>query len=79
MGYTITEKGTVTIPSEIRKRHSLLKGTQVDFIETDEGVLIVPVVPLEDLLGVDKDREEVIFQMIRELQAEHRREASGEE
>ncbi len=79
LGYTITEKGTVTIPSDIRRRHGFDKGSQVEFVETDEGVLIVPVVPLEELRGVDSDRKDVVYRMIRELHAEHRREASGEE
>ena len=74
----VTGKGTVTIPKEIRERLHLKKGSRVEFVEADEGVLIVPVVPLEDLRGVDRDREEVVYRMIRELQAEHRREASGE-
>ena len=79
MGYRITKRGTVTIPSEIRKRHGFEKGSKVGFVETDEGVLIVPVIPLEELCGVDKDREDVVLWMIRELQAEHRKEASNEE
>ncbi len=78
MGYRITKRGAVTIPSEIRKRRGFEKGSKVAFLETDEGVLIVPVIPLEDLCGVDKDREVVVHRMIRELHAEHRRDASGQ-
>ncbi|MEM2480330.1 MAG: AbrB/MazE/SpoVT family DNA-binding domain-containing protein, partial [Candidatus Bathyarchaeia archaeon] len=51
--YTITEKGTVTIPAEIRRKYNLRKGSRVEFVETDEGILIIPVVPLEELYGVD--------------------------
>ncbi len=54
------------------------KGSRAEFVEADEGVLIVPVVPLAELRGVDRDRLEVVFRMIRELKAEHRREAFGE-
>jgi len=79
LSYTITEKGTVTIPSEIRKRYSLKKGSRVEFVETDEGVLIVPVIPLEDLFGADKDQKEIVYKMIRALQEERRGEASEEE
>ena len=39
----MTEKGTVTVPAEIRRKLGLGKGSLVDFVETDEGVLIVPV------------------------------------
>jgi AbrB family looped-hinge helix DNA binding protein len=79
LGYTVTEKGTVTIPAEIRKKYGLKKGSVVEFIETDEGILLIPVVPLEELFGIDKARKEEIYQIIRELQEERRREASEEE
>ena len=76
MSYAITEKGTVTIPAEIRKKHRLGKGTRVKFIETSEGILILPVVPLRDLYDADGDSKDSVYQMIRELQGERRREAS---
>ena len=73
MSYTITEKGTITIPAEIRKKYKLRKGSRVKFIETDGGILLVPIVPLEDLFGIDKNAKETVYQMIRELQEERRR------
>lgn len=79
LSYTITEKGTVTIPSKIRKKFRLKRGSRVEFVETDEGVLIVPVVPLEDLFGADRDKKEIVYQMIKKLQDERRKEASEEE
>lgn len=76
MIHTVTEKGTVTIPAEIRKRHNLKKGSKVKFIDTEKGALIVPVVSLSDLRGIDKDRKEIVYKMIKELQSERRQEAS---
>ncbi len=73
---TITEKGTVTIPVEIRKKHNLKKGSKVKFIETEKGALILPVLSLADLRGIDKGRKEIVYKMIRELQTERRQEAS---
>lgn len=78
LGYTITEKGTVTIPAEIRKKYNLRKGSRVEFVETDEGILIVPLVPLEELYGVDGKDKEKIYRIIRELQDERRKEAAEE-
>ncbi|MFQ5761911.1 MAG: AbrB/MazE/SpoVT family DNA-binding domain-containing protein, partial [Candidatus Bathyarchaeia archaeon] len=75
----ITEKGTVTVPAEIRKKYKLGRGSRVKFIETDEGVLLVPTVPLESLFGADRHRRETVYQMIRELQEERRKEATGGE
>jgi AbrB family looped-hinge helix DNA binding protein len=67
---TITGKGTVTIPAEIRRKYGLKKGSRVKFIETDGGILLVPIIPLEDLFGVDGEAKEAVYQMIRELQEE---------
>jgi AbrB family looped-hinge helix DNA binding protein len=70
---TITGKGTVTIPAEIRRKYGLKKGSRVKFIETDGGILLVPIIPLENLFGVDREAKETVYQMIRELQEERRR------
>jgi antitoxin PrlF len=35
---TLTEKGQVVIPAEIRARHGLTAGTQVEFVD-DDGVI----------------------------------------
>ena len=76
MSYTVTEKGTVTIPAEIRRKYRLRKGTRVEFIETGEGVMIVPVIPLKDLFGSDRDSKELVYKMIRDIEDERRREGS---
>ncbi|MEM2045590.1 MAG: AbrB/MazE/SpoVT family DNA-binding domain-containing protein [Candidatus Bathyarchaeia archaeon] len=78
MGYVITEKGTVTIPAEVRRRYNLRKGSRVEFVETDEGILIVPVVPLEGLYGVDGKVREKVYGIVKELHEERRKEAAGE-
>jgi len=78
MSYTITSKGTVTIPSKVRKKYNLKSGSKVQFVETDEGVLLIPVVPFEQMFGADKERKELVYQIIRELEEERRREASEE-
>ena len=75
MGYTITEKGTVTVPAEIGRKLGLGKGSQIDFVETDEGILIVPVFPFEELRGADRNRKKIVYQMIREIQRERALEA----
>jgi len=79
MSYTITEKGTVTIPAEIRKRYRLRRGSRVEFVETDEGVLLIPVIPLKSLFGADKAVKETVYEIIKELHEERRKEASEKE
>ncbi len=75
----MTEKGTVTIPAEIRKKYKLRRGSRIKFIETDQGVLLIPAIPLKDLFGADKDKKEIICQIIEELQEERRKETFEEE
>ena len=38
----VQEKGQVTIPTGIRKKLGLKKGDYVAFVETEQGVMIVP-------------------------------------
>jgi len=38
----VQEKGQVTIPAEIRKKWGLKKGDFVEFVETENGVMIRP-------------------------------------
>ncbi len=76
MSYTITEKGTVSIPSSMRKKYGLQKGAKVEFMDTEEGILIVPVIPIENLFGADKSRKKLVHDMVREIHQERRREAS---
>jgi AbrB family looped-hinge helix DNA binding protein len=39
----VQEKGRVTIPLEIRQKLNLKKGDMVTFVETADGVMIIPV------------------------------------
>ncbi len=61
MGYTstVTEKGTITIPAKIRRKHQIKKGYKVEFIETEKGILIIPIPNLEDLFGINPAMKEV--------------------
>ena len=73
LSYTVTEKGTVSIPSRIRKKYGLQKGAKVEFIDTGEGILVVPIIPIEGLFGVDKSRKKLVYGMVREIHDERRR------
>ena len=78
MSHTITEKGTVTIPVEMRRKHNLKKGSKVRFVDTEQGPLIVPILSLNSLHGIDKNRKDIVYRMIRELHAERRKEAADD-
>lgn len=42
---TVTSKGQVTIPQEVREALGIRPGDEVDFVETDEGYRIEKVAP----------------------------------
>jgi len=72
---TVTRKSRVTIPAKIRSEYSFKKGSKVGFVETEGGVLLIPVRSLRELRGSLKSHEKVMRQAIRELEREHREEA----
>ena len=54
---TLTSKGQVTIPKIVRDAMGLKEGDRVDFIETDQGVLMVPATrDVKTLRGMFKNR-----------------------
>lgn len=78
VSYTVTEKGTVTIPAHIRAKYGLRKGSKVKFVETEEGILLIPIIPLEELFGVDRDKKNVVCEIIKEIQEERMGEIAEE-
>ncbi|MGQ9760228.1 MAG: AbrB/MazE/SpoVT family DNA-binding domain-containing protein, partial [Candidatus Methanomethylicaceae archaeon] len=72
----VTSKSMVTIPVEIMRKYGIKEGMRVKFIETEAGILVIPIPSLKDLRGIDHQDARAITEGIRELEAEHRREAS---
>lgn len=72
---TVTSKSMVSIPARIRERYGIHEGSKLEFVESDEGVLLVPVKSLFELRGAFKSHEKLIREGIRELEREHRKEA----
>jgi len=77
MGYVakVTSKRMVTIPAKLMRKYGIREGMKVKFVERGDGILMVPIPDLEDLWGVDREHAREIIEAIRELEAEHRREA----
>lgn len=73
---TVTSKSMVTIPAKIRQKYNIKEGMKVEFVELGEAVLMVPLRNLKQLRGVDKAHEKAVREGIRELNEEHRLEAS---
>ena len=72
---TVTSKSMVSIPAKIREKYGIREGSKVEFVESDEGVLLVPVKSLSELRGAFKAHEKLIREGIREQEREHRKEA----
>jgi len=52
----VTRKGQVTIPISKRKKYGIREGMRVLIKDSNEGILITPIAPIEDLAGIDADR-----------------------
>lgn len=72
---TVTSKSMVTIPVRIMEKYGLEQGSKLEFVETEEGLLLVPVRTLKELRGAFKSHEKAVREGIRELEREHREEA----
>lgn len=56
----VTRKGQITIPVKYRRRYALREGSKLIVTESQDGVLLKPVTPLEDLAGIDAGKVSLI-------------------
>ena len=42
---TVTTKGQIVIPSKLRRKYSIRKGTQVAFVENENCLVLQPLTP----------------------------------
>lgn len=47
----VTRKGQTTIPAKLRKKFKIEKGTRLEVVETEEGILFKPKMSTWDLTG----------------------------
>ncbi len=48
----LREDGAVELPDELRRRTDLRPGTEFSVLERGNLIILVPVLPIEDLLGL---------------------------
>ncbi len=53
METTVTRKGQVTIPAELRKKYGIRVGMKVEVLDAPAGLMLRPIPRMEDLAGVD--------------------------
>ena len=53
METTVTRKGQITIPVELRKKYGIRVGMKVEVLDAPTGLMLRPIPRMEDLAGVD--------------------------
>jgi len=68
----VTTKGQVVIPSKIRKRHKIKKGTRICFLEHGQDIIIRPVtdVYIDALKGSLKTNGKALKALLEEKKKE---------
>lgn len=76
MTVTISEKGWVVIPAELRRKHNLHPGTEVQVVDYGGVLALVPALdePVRQAAGMLKGRKS----LRRALLVQHRAERRGE-
>ena len=74
MPVTVSEKGWIVIPAELRKKYNLRPGTEVSVVDYGGVLALVPAMakPIRQAAGMLKGRTS----LTGALMAEHRRERS---
>jgi len=50
---TVTRKGQVTIPAQLRKKYSIKEGMKIQVTDTPSGLLFKPIPDMNDWAGAD--------------------------
>ena len=79
MTVTISEKGWVVIPADLRKKYNLKPGTEMQVVDYGGVLALVPKLadPVRQAAGSLKGRKSVTQALLAERKAERRREKTG--
>ena len=80
MTVTVSEKGWVVIPAELRRRHNIRPGDEVQVVDYGGVLALVPTMsdPVRQAAGMLKGRKSLRRALLAERRAEQRKEkASG--
>jgi AbrB family looped-hinge helix DNA binding protein len=71
----VTLKGQIVIPSEIRLRHSIKKGTKISFIEQGEDIILRPLTDdyIDRLRGSIKTKGKALKSLLEERRRDKKR------
>jgi len=73
---TLSEKGWVVIPQELRERHGLKKGDRVHVIDYGGVISIVPAsrAPIKNSLGMLKGKSSLVKELLKSRHMDAQRE-----
>ena len=74
---TVSKKGLMTIPSEVRRKYGLKDGDKVRIIDRGGMLLMVPLTDIKALYGLGAEYKEELLTAIKELEEEHDEEAKA--
>jgi len=76
MTVTVSEKGWVVIPAELRRKHNLLPGTEVQVVDYGGVLALVPKLgdPVQKAAGMLTGSKSLRRALLAEHKAERRRE-----
>lgn len=74
---TISNKGWVVIPAELRKKYNLTPGTEVVIVDYGGVLSILPAFknPIEDGVGLSKGADSLTAEIVEEHRRERERES----
>ncbi|MBS7611014.1 AbrB/MazE/SpoVT family DNA-binding domain-containing protein [Candidatus Bathyarchaeota archaeon] len=52
---TVTAKGQITIPADLRRKLQIVKGTKLIVIREGDALKMIPIPKLSQLAGVDRE------------------------
>ena len=76
MAVTVSQKGWVVIPAELRKKHNLHPGTEIQVVDYGGVLALVPKMrdPVSQAAGMLKGKKSLRRALLAEHRAERRRE-----
>ena len=79
MKFTVSQKGWVVIPAELRRKHHLYPGTEVQVVDYGGVLALVPKLtdPVRQAAGMLKGRKSLTRALLAEHRTERRREKAG--
>ncbi len=65
--HTVTKLGTVSIPIPLRRKYGITKGSKIKFVDSSDGIRLIPLVSLHHMFGIDKGNAALIRKILHDI------------